>query len=201
MPKNLKIVALAMCLVGFSSSTMAETATDTIDVYAGLAPALELTCSDVNFGVWRVKQGNTGFKVVLATDSTFSVTGTGTGDAAKSENFPDPVAGSCTATGSAAADASTGTASITGDIGETLKAVSAGTTNYFDGQQIGVPTGSKVLNYTLDLSSTSPVITSGTATFTIGGEVDIPADIVAADHGGYVSSAIHTVTFNDNVGN
>ncbi|MFU8785590.1 hypothetical protein, partial [Aliidiomarina sp.] len=50
--------AAAIVAAGFATNVAAETASDTIEVYAGLAPVLELTCTDVHFGVWRVPTGD-----------------------------------------------------------------------------------------------------------------------------------------------
>jgi len=81
----------------FVGQAAAETATDTIDVYAGLAPVMELSCSDVNFGVWRVPTGTRSggaTTVALATDSTTSITAGSSTNIALSANYEDPAVSS-----------------------------------------------------------------------------------------------------------
>ena len=55
MNKLSKIAAAVAVLAAFASTnTFAETASDTVDAKAGIQPAMELVCTDVSFGVWRI---------------------------------------------------------------------------------------------------------------------------------------------------
>ncbi|MGL5369918.1 MAG: hypothetical protein ACRDBF_02660, partial [Plesiomonas shigelloides] len=48
-----------------SGQASAQPSSDTVDAYAGIAPTLELTCSDVNFGVWRMSTGTRGGATIV----------------------------------------------------------------------------------------------------------------------------------------
>ncbi|WP_404400531.1 hypothetical protein LG288_11085 [Idiomarina seosinensis] len=212
MPKNLKIVALAMCLVGFSSSTMAETATDTIDVYAGLAPALELSCTDVHFGVWRVPTGDRGsVTTVTLTAGAFSngafattESASGGGDRvslSQSSDFNESQVGTCSVTGSTAAENATGSASLlnedTGQVFGSLVAITSSGDYSFG--TIGTPLNTEAsMFYTLELSDRAPTIdANGEARFAVVGEFTIPQTIDADWYGGYKSNGSETVQFDD----
>jgi len=52
MKKLLAALAVAAIPFGiFAGTAAAETATDTVDVYAGLTQVMTLSCTDVNLGV------------------------------------------------------------------------------------------------------------------------------------------------------
>ncbi|HEY7884494.1 MAG TPA: hypothetical protein VIC08_06045 [Cellvibrionaceae bacterium] len=208
MHKNLNIVALATCLVGFSSSSSAETATDTIEVYAGLAPALELSCTDVHFGVWRVPTGNRGGATnITLTRQNDALAGDNAGRMALSENpaFNGPQAGSCNVTGSSATTGN-GQAILVGEspqqtVSGTLAAI-ADVSDYKFGT-IAIPGGGAgTMAYTLGVSNrTPPISETGTASFSIVGVLTIPNNITSDWFGGYKSSAPHAVQFDDFVDN
>lgn len=210
--KNFKLRMLSTAIaVGFASNVTAETATDTVDVYAGLAPSLELTCTDVHFGVWRVPvRDGGGSTTVTLTAGTFNtgnstfptseaVTGNDTG-VALSSNFDEPQVGTCLVSGSAAADGTTGTASLPDLSGAALAPITD-VADYVFGT-INIPTSSDpdLLPFSLTLSSTSPTINSGETQFAIAGAVTLPANITVGQYGGYKYSDSVVVTFNDGVG-
>lgn len=102
-----KLTAIATVVAaGFATNVAAETATDTVEVYAGLAPVLEMTCSDVNFGVWRVPTGDRSGTTTVTLDAssvaTATVTGGSTADTAVSlsGDYAIAAAGTCNVTGS-----------------------------------------------------------------------------------------------------
>lgn len=200
MKKLMAVVAVAALPLGiFVGQAAAETATDTIDVYAGLAPVMELSCTDVNFGVWRVPATdridvNT---ITLADDNGTTVGGSGeTAGIALSSNYEVPAAGICTVTGSAATDDTEGAASISATTGTMVTAGAAGG-NPFATALAGPGTAINNMDYTLAVSDSTPVITSGEASFKVTGVLTIPALVLSSNYGSYKSTDSHTVTFAD----
>ena len=198
MKKLIAGVAVAALPFGiFVGQAAAETATDSVDVYAGLAPVLELTCTDVNFGVWRVPAGERGGAntITLAANGATTVGGTGTATSialSGTYNSTAPFAGSCTVSGSNATDATEGAASLSVTSG-TL----AGTTvNSYSSQDVA-PAHDANLTYTLEVSDATPAISSGAASFDITGVMTIPEALVVDNYGEYKGLVSHTVSFND----
>jgi len=197
MVASLAVAALPLGL--FVGHAAAEEATDTVDVYAGLASVIELVCEDVNFGVWRVPTGDrTGTNTItLASDNTVTVGGTGVGTIALSTDYLGPQAGACTVSGSSAADDATGAASILVTSGAMATSGAAG------GNQFAVslagPEAEGNMDYTLALTSATPAISSGAASFGITGVLTISASILNSNYGSYKGSASHTVAFDDSI--
>ena len=208
MLSSLKKVAVVVGFSAVSANAMAETATDTIEVYAGLAPALELTCSDVHFGVWHVPTGNRGGATnITLTRENDALAGDNAGRMALSENtaFNGPQAGSCNVTGSSATTGN-GQAILVGEspqqtVSGTLAAI-ANVSDYKFGT-ISIPSGGAgTMAYTLGVSNRHPPISeTGTASFSIVGVLTIPNNITSDWFGGYKSSAPHLVQFDDFVDN
>ena len=206
MPKNLKSMALVACVVGFSSSAMAETATDTIDVYAGLESVLKLECSDINFGVWRVP---TGFRATthihMAADGSTEATVSNSPGAAVDERvslsteYDLPSASTCNVTGSqVGGEGITGTASFFDDsgTGQLVPGTYTGATNY--PAAASTDDGLFGFTYVLSFSQTAvPITLDGTATFTIFGRMGIPGSVSAENYGAYKSRNTVSIQFDD----
>ena len=196
MVASLAVAALPLGL--FVGHAAAETASDTVDVYAGLAPVLELACSDVNFGVWRVPTGARGAvnTIALLAGSQTEVGGTGSGAIALSANYLAPQAGYCSVSGSTVADNATGVASIGLATGTMISSGAAAGGNIFAAALAG-PDAVAAMSYTLAISVLEPVITSGQASFNVTGVLTIPAELVSDNYGAYKGSVSHTVSFAD----
>lgn len=208
MKSSMKLKALIVAIaVGYVSNIAAETASDSVNVYAGLMPALELTCSDVHFGVWRVpvRTGGTATTIALTagvfTDSSYAsltaVTGNTSG-VAQSVIFDEAQVGTCVATGSRTPTSTAGSATFSGDVSAISLSAITNSSEYTFGA-INAPTSPDPLSlsYTLGISPVAPLLNAGEATFAITGTLNIPADISVADYGGYKSDASITVTFTD----
>lgn len=206
--------AAAIVAAGFASNAAADTATDTIEVYAGLAPALELTCTDVHFGVWRVPTGDRGGVTTVAltagafSSGAFETTAAATGFAdrvalSKNAAFDEPQVGTCVVTGSTAAENAPGSASIIDEDGVQAfgSVVAIGTAGDYEFGTIGVPANEEAqMSYLLELNNRAPVFdANGRTEFAVEGTLTIPQTITAGDLGGYKSNASHTVAFNDGV--
>lgn len=191
-------------LTAISSSAIAETATDTIEVYAGLAPILTLECSNVNFGAWRVPPGERAnlTKINMPTNSsnvtaTVGDTSTADNDVSLSIKYASPSLGECIATGSSAyRDGLQTRGTVTRSAAGGLL---SGTSNNPFAIGLNAPTGFSLqgFRYVLEFSTLAPLISStGRATFRIGGTLTIPKTLVSDNYGAYQSGLI-TITFDD----
>lgn len=192
----------AIVAAGFVSSAAAETASDSVDVYAGLEPVLEMTCTDVNFGVWRVPTGdrNGTTTVTLDAGSTATVTVTigGAADTAvsRSTKYSAPAAGTCNVTGSTVTSGSGAASITTGSSGTFL-----GTASNPFASGLTAPTAlppASAFDFTLSLSTATPAIdANGEATFQVIGSMEIPNNLVSDNYGAYKSQGSSTVLFDD----
>lgn len=185
----------AVVAASLAFTAQAETASTTVNVYAGLASVMELSCTDVNFGVWRVPTGtriNGATVVTLNNDDSTGITGSTANIALSADNLA-PKAGVCDVTGSSKATG-TGTASLSAATGSFLTNGGTG----FNAETLSAPgTAVSSFTYALALSSATPLISvTGTASFTIQGTMSIPDSLVAGNYGGYKSPDI-TVSFTD----
>lgn len=205
-----KVTAIATVVAaGFATNVAAETATDTIDVYAGLAPVLELVCSDVKFGVWRVPTRTEGgvTTITLSDDNTTAVATNTTNVALSGAAIAQPAAGSCAFTGSAGAagetamdvsmattvtSASTAAGELTGGT------MIAATSNEY--AALDAATTAAALGFELSFPTTTAVDSNGAGSFKIAGVLTIPETIVADNYGGYKQDGTITVTIDDGVG-
>jgi len=202
--KRFTKISLCAAVVAASLATtaQAETANTTVEVYAGLASVMELTCSDVNFGVWRVPTGtrtgsSSGATTITLNDADSATVTAGSSDkVALSNAWTAPKTGTCNVTGSARTDGGSGTASLSDASGNFATSVGTG----FENESIDAPStplSEGSFTYALTLSSTTPEISgTGTSAFTIQGTMSIPDNLVADNYGGYKSADI-TVTFDD----
>ena len=200
----------AVVVVGFSAvsaSAIAETATDTVEVYAGLESVLKLECSDINFGVWRVPTGirSNSTTVYLAengdTEAKVSNNEGAAADTAVSLSmiYDTPSASTCTVTGSqVGGEAITGTASFLGDSGsgQLVPGTYTGATNY--PAAAITDAGLFGFTYVLSFSQTAvPIAADGTATFTISGRMNIPSPVATNNYGAYKSLNTVSIQFDD----
>ncbi len=192
-----KIAAATALLAAslISTGAMAESVTSSIDAKAGLQPALEMTCTPLSFGVWRVPvRTGTGVTTITLDAGANSVTAGGElNRVAKSSNGAwIHNKGVCTVSGSRAADNTL--ASITVNS-------SSGTNMAFIGDAASF-TSLAAANTPADLRATLDVPTSstfqtGATTFNIGGVLTIPGTIIAANYGGYKTSTAASITAAD----
>lgn len=172
--------------------------TGSVNVIAGLSPVLKLTCSDVNFGVWRVPAGDrAGVTTVTlrvngdlqAAQTTPELGGTQI-NVSLATGYQVPAAGYCKLEGSNGYLGSTALASISGATGMTF------TTSNHD--NLKVPVTAAGVTADLGLSTTAPVVTDlGEAHFRVVGVMTIPNNLVRANYGGYRAVTAATVSVSD----
>ena len=201
--KRFTKISLCAAVVAASLATtaQAEEASTTVNVYAGLASVMELTCSDVSFGVWRVPTGSRAggtTTITLVEGGTASTTTGGDGVALSVAHVSHaPKAGECTVSGSSKVSGD-GAANIGGGIADiTGSFVAAGADDeFFTGLKVPT-TALTALNYTLRLSNYTPTVTgSGGTIFKVFGEMVIPNDLGSSNYGGYKAGTI-AVSFDD----
>ena len=192
-----KILAVTALSSLFATGAMADTASDTVDAKAGLVPALELSCTDVSFGVWRVPVRSTGGDTIITLDRATNTAAASGNDSRVAQSLSDASwtqsRGECTLSGSRAADSTAADVSITGGTGMTFTGQAAATTGFVG---LAAPSTAATLAATLTTGATT-TITSGASTFYIGGTLTIPETIVSANYGGYKTSEAATVTVDD----
>jgi len=197
MKKLHKILAVTALSSLVATGAMADTASDTVDATAGLAPALELSCTDVSFGVWRVPVRSSGGTTTITLDrDNDSVAASGnTTRVAQSSSHASWVhsRGECTVSGSTAADATAADVSLTDGAAMAFSVADAAATGYVG---LAAANTAASLAATLNVPTTTS-ISSGSATFYIGGVLTIPQDIGATNYGGYKTSSSATVTVDD----
>jgi hypothetical protein len=201
MSKSFKI-GLAIAALGMlaTSSSFAETASDTVDAKVGIQPAMELICSDVSFGVWRIP-ARTGAATTITLDRDTGVV-TATGNTTRVAQSTSNASwlhsrGECILSGSTAATGTAVAITMSGSTAMSFDAANSSTTGFAG---LNAPTTSAVgMQATLNSVSTVNLATGGTATFFIGGVLTIPGTIAPANYGGYKTSTSATVTANDGV--
>lgn len=179
-----------------SGQASAQSSSDTVDAYAGIAPTLELTSSDVNFGVWRLGTGTRGGAtiVTLPSNGTAATHSGGTAALSTSNSHQAPVRSTCQLKGSGAANGTPATVTLADN---TNMAFAGASSNTF-ATTLGAPLTAAVLTADLTVSSLTPTISGGDTQFYLGGVLTIPDNIVAANYGSYKTTAPLTVTLEDN---
>jgi hypothetical protein len=188
-----KVAVMALSLTIFASAPLFAAAegpvSDTVDALAGLAPVLDLACTPVSFGVWRVPTGaraavNTVTLTMEDTTTKYTASGSislGSGATAT------PYAGVCAMTGSNNMS-STGAALV----------MTNNTAMAFSGAAVlnrVTPTTSAALTATLATPATVSIDADGAATWYVVGELTIPNNLVTANYGGYQSTTAATATY------
>ncbi|MBN2644308.1 MAG: hypothetical protein JXR59_02420 [Desulfuromonadaceae bacterium] len=189
MKKLMATLAVAALSFGiFAGTAVAETTTDTIDVYAGVSSVMELNCTDLNYGVWIVPTGSRGNTTVvtLTSDNNTSITSGSSTGIALSANYAAPAASSCTVTGSTAADGTTGQVNFTGT--GTFVANTGGTG--FNAESIPAPSAALTTFYYALAHTTPTAMSSGATSFTVHGTINIPDGLTTANYGGYMAPAV-----------
>ncbi len=185
-----KILAVTALTGLAATSAMAETASDSVDATAGLKPALELRCTDVSFGVWRVPIRSAGGDTTITLDRDSNSASAAGNTTRVAQTHADASwtqsRGVCTLSGSTASDGQNATITIDGNADGTggirgFVSADADITGYAGLAGAGDATAlSAYLNV-----PTSVVMTDGSATFYIGGVLTIPQNIIADYYGGY----------------
>jgi hypothetical protein len=176
----------------------ADTGTASVNAIAGLAPVITISCTDVNFGVWRIPSRSSGGATTItlttatntaAAATTAAATGNTT-SVALASGFVAPTAATCSVSGimNKSATVQTSIASNTG--------LTFATSNH---ESLAHPTALADLRANLSLEGTGVVIdASGVGAFRVGGVLTIPNVIDASHYGGYktngVNAALVTVT-------
>lgn len=195
-----KIAAATALLAGslISTGAMAETVTSTIDATAGLQPALELTCTPVKFGVWRVpvRSGSVTTEITLTT-TTDSPTVAGEQNRV-AQSFTagwEPTRGKCTLSGTPAATDALVDVTMTDFTNMPLGGAADSLSKYVGLNAPG--TALTLMKASLVTVATATVTSTGTATFYIGGTLTIPAVIVKANYGGYKTTSAAGMSVDD----
>lgn len=197
MKKLHKILAVTALSSLVATGAMADTASDSVDAKAGLAPALELSCTDVSFGVWRVPVRSTGGTTTITlnrANDTVAASGNTT-RVAQSSSHASWVhsRGECTVSGSTAPNDTAADVSITNGAAMAFTGKAAADTGYVG---LAAPGSGASLAATLTTGATT-TITSGSSTFYIGGTLTIPETIVTGNYGGYKTTTAATVQVDD----
>ena len=202
-----RLMLVLLVLILLPGSIYAETATDDIDVYSGLAPVMTLTCTDLNFGVYQIARGDRGTGGVTTVTLSwvadsfnggymFSIgyTNPGTDMIALSDKpeYADPAPAVCTVSGSQASNTSIAiTSSPTGafHFAETAGNPFAATLD-IPVSAVGTMVGVMTVPATVALDA------NGSGSFVITGAVQIPNNLSAGNYGSYKGPAV-TISVDD----
>lgn len=182
--KILPLAVVCAFAVG-ANQAAADTVTATVNAKAGLSPVLSLTCTDVNFGVWRVPVRSAGgvttiVLTVSANNSTGATTATIGGNSttvAAASGYEVPEAALCTVNGS-------------NNISATIQNAIANNTGLTFGpsahNNLKNPNTAASLSAELSLAGSGVAISAtGNGTFRVIGTLTIPETIVEQNYGGY----------------
>lgn len=198
MKKILSLSTIAALTALAATGVRAEVASDSVDATAGLQPALELSCTDVSFGVWRVpvRSGGGTTTITLDRDANTAAESGNTTRVAKSESDISWAhsRGTCTLSGSTAAVETAVDISISGNEEMAFAGAAAQATGYAN---LNAPATAATLTATLNAPTSVTIQNDGTASFYVGGVLTIPATIVADNYGGYKTTAPATISVDD----
>jgi hypothetical protein len=199
--KAVLAAALAATILGTPSAASAQDSREAfVNARAGIVPVLNLVCTPVNFGVWRMPIRSTGgtttvtLTVASGDQSLALTTATATGNVtsvALASGYQAPDAARCTVSGSTNPEQTIQT-SIRDNIG-----LAFGASTHDNLTNPGTPA---TLSADLSLASTGVAINSnGTGVFRVAGVLTLPQTIAAVNYGGYSTTtaenaAIVTVT-------
>lgn len=200
------IVAAAAVL----SSAAAEEATADISVYAGLEPVMQLTCTDMNFGVYQIARGDRGIgsnptRVSLTAgvdgstgllETFISFVNAGQDQIALSDKpqFDGPQPAICVVTGSRAKNMAI---AITRDpVAFTSMPFSGVGTNPFATTLLDPRAAASGIVGFFNVPDSVVTDAEGNAEFTITGEVRIPNNLSADNYGSYKAAPL-TITVTD----
>lgn len=222
------LVPVVFIMMSFSGKAVAETATDDVEVYAGLMPIMKLECTDLKLGVWRLTLGSSGNEFRIGVDrnnNPLIAFPSGNpwlnkkGVSLSQEPNAAPQIGQCNLTGSAAAEGviaiprafQTGTG---GDVNRsemlshqmseyslndlTLVAVSADNVYADLPQPVDL---NKTFKFTVRIPTGSFIDADGAASFVVWGDFIISRQTVDNTiFGGYVSESPVSILIDDRVG-
>lgn len=197
-------LGLTICLP-VSARQVSGTVSAQVDAIAGIGPVLQLFCSDVDFGVWRVPPRNGGgeTRVSLAVASAAPGAQTSASLAgnidtvARATGFEDPEAGTCTVTGSRNPGQRI-SVSISGNAGIPMSASARTRLPRAAQDALGIGVDLMLAEQGVSIDST------GAGTFRVIGEFRIPQNLIRDNYGGYSSraagsTAAATVTVRDEI--
>ena len=179
-----------------------DTGTATVNATAGLAPVVVVSCTDVNFGVWRIPNRSSGGQTTVITLTTATntsgavTTATATGDTtsvALATGYVAPTAATCSVSG------------IMNKSATVRTAISANTSLTFapsTHESLADPTALAALSAELTLAGTGVAIDgNGSGAFRVTGVLTIPAAIIGGNYGGYKTNGVNaaTVTVTDQI--
>lgn len=178
----------------------ADTATDTVDAKVGIYPALELVCTDISFGVWRVPaRKSTATKLTMDKDKGDIMVSGNTNRIAKSNGNSSWLheRGVCVLSGSTAAKGTSIKVTLNDNNLVTFDAANFNTTGF-----AGLPAATVAapgLEATLKGPDTVILGDNGSVTFYVAGELTVPGVIEKSHHGGYRAKKPVSVTVDDGV--
>jgi hypothetical protein len=183
-----KILPLAMICafaVAANQAVANDTVSATVNAKAGLSPVLSLTCSDVNFGVWRVPVRSAGGTTTISLDvsantsagATTPTVGGNTTNVAAASGYEVPEASICTVNGS-------------NNVSSTIQTTIANNTGLSFGpsthNNLKNPNTAAALTADLALKGAGVAIgATGSGTFRVIGVLTIPETIAEVNYGGY----------------
>lgn len=194
------IVWLDLIIIFAPIYVFAESATDTVDARVGIQPALELVCSDVSFGVWRVPARTGGATTITLDYRQGNIVASGnTNRIAHSTANASWLhqRGVCVLSGSTAANGAAIAVALSNSTAISFDAANSSTTGFS-----GLAAATKAatgLQATLNSPNSVNLGTDGSVTFYVGGVLTVPGLIDSSNHGGYRASNPATVTVDDGV--
>jgi len=175
----------------WATSVTADQVSASVETTAGLAPVLTLTCTDVDFSVWRLPlrpdvnlPTTIGLSIAAnkSTSPTVASLGGNTLFVAREASFTDVVAGTCTVHGS-----NNPNQRIRVKINNNKNLVLAGT----DRGKLTRPSQDAVVKADLELKEDFVEIDSaGHGTFRVVGVMTVPTLISVDNYGGYTTTAV-----------
>lgn len=192
------------------SNAAAEEATADISVYAGLEPVMQLSCTDMNFGVYQIARGNRSIgsnptRVILTAgisgstgllETFVSFINSGTDQIALSDKaqFDGPQPAICQVTGSRAKNT---TIAITRDpVNLTPMGFSGVAANPFATTLLSPITAAAGIVGFFIVPASVTTNAEGNGEFTITGEVQIPNNLAVGNYGSYKAAPL-TITVTD----
>lgn len=171
-----------------------DTGTATVNATAGLAPVVIVSCTDVNFGVWRIPNrasgGVTTVTLTAATNTagaaTAAVAGGNITRVALASGFLAPSAATCSVSG------------LMNQLTSVTTAISANnnlgfTSSSHEGLDIPITLAS--LSANLSLAGTGVYIdANGLGAFRVNGVLTIPSVINGNHYGGYKTNGVNAAT-------
>ncbi|MGL5221548.1 MAG: hypothetical protein ACRC8I_01345, partial [Plesiomonas shigelloides] len=193
---KLHLCSLMMAISGalLSGNVSAKLSNDNVDAFAGIEPALELTCSDINFGVWRLKSGSRGnvTKITLPADGATATADVGAA-LSTSNGYQAPARSSCQLKGSTAPDATASTVTLANATNVSF----TGTNSNNFANTLKAPVAAATLTANFVPSTLAPVISGGGTQFYIGGDLTIPDNLIDNNYGSYKTVTPITITLED----